>query len=192
MEYQTQNLLLSLHESARWGRETPEEEQSNRADSYNRIKTKFLHDSFVMYEIQYGINLDEFVKGIDPLKTFRLTKDLTQPEMINTTSKLKSRDLHSLAHREAIKYRAQVAVMNSCMGEVEVANTTARNTEARLSVYISNKGDELPVVIDTGASFCLSPVLADFVTPLTPVESTITGLSAEVAIHGKGTIEWYI
>ena len=62
----------------RWGRQTPEEEQSNRADSYNRIKTKFLHDSFVMYEMQYGINLDEFVKGIDPLKTFRLTKPIIQ------------------------------------------------------------------------------------------------------------------
>ena len=58
--------------SDNWGGMTAKETAANRADEFERIKPKFLHDTFVMYEMQYGVNLDEFVKEIDPLKSFEL------------------------------------------------------------------------------------------------------------------------
>lgn len=55
------------------------------------------------------------------------------------------------------------------------------------------QGREIPVVIDTGCSFSLTPFMSDFVTDLSPSEQEeMSGLSDSVAIKGVGWVEWNI
>ena len=51
---------------------------------------------------------------------------------------------------------------------------------------------EVPVVIDTGASCSLTPNIQDFIGPLRPCGSRITGLDSTTTVAGIGTIQWTI
>ena len=57
-------------------------------------------------------------------------------------------------------------------------------------VGIAN-GDEMPVVIDSGASRSLSPLRSDFVT-FTSVDSKISGVGAQASIKGVGMVKWKV
>ena len=61
-------------------------------------------------------------------------------------------------------------------------------------VYISQSTEkEMPIVFDTGASFSVTPILEDFVSPLAePDVQEMTGLADKVAIKGIGWVEWNI
>ena len=52
---------------------------------------------------------------------------------------------------------------------------------------------DVPIVLDTGASFSLSPFLSDFVTgPNTSQVTEMTGIADRVKIEGIGVVEWPI
>jgi hypothetical protein len=55
-------------------------------------------------------------------------------------------------------------------------------------------GDEVPLVLDTGASFSLSPFTSDFVCgPHTSQDTAMTGIADSVSrLKGIGTVEWPI
>jgi hypothetical protein len=58
------------------------------------------------------------------------------------------------------------------------------------SIDFSNRPDDLPIVIDTGASTSLTPNIADFVGELQLSKTTeITGLNSTSTIKGVGTVE---
>lgn len=70
-----------------------------------------------------------------------------------------------------------------------------RPPSSRMSgAYISDhKSSEMPIVFDTGASFSVTPLASDFVTPLeSPSVSNMTGLADSVKIEGVGWVEWPI
>lgn len=60
------------------------------------------------------------------------------------------------------------------------------------SVYIAEKTvDELPIVLDTGASWSITPDLRDFVSDIEPSEmSGLRSLDSNISVHGIGTVEW--
>ena len=51
--------------------------------------------------------------------------------------------------------------------------------------------DEIPIVIDTGASCSLSPLRSDFLT-FTSVDSKISGVGAQASIQGVGMVKWTV
>jgi len=51
-------------------------------DIFEMYKATFLHNLDVMYGFQFGIDLDEFVTTIDPLKQFHFMKELTTTDLI--------------------------------------------------------------------------------------------------------------
>ena len=51
--------------------------------------------------------------------------------------------------------------------------------------------DEMPIVIDTGASRSLSPLRSDFLT-FTSVDSKISGVGAQASIQGVGMVKWTV
>ena len=62
---------------------------------------------------------------------------------------------------------------------------------ARAAFHINSATDEIPIVLDTGASTSLSPVLSDFPYGITKVENqTIQQVTATSTIEGKGICEW--
>jgi len=56
-----------------------------------------------------------------------------------------------------------------------------------------NDNKDIPIVLDTGASFLLSPVLSDFVTPIRPCDiKSMTGITDSVQVEGVGEVKWLI
>ena len=52
---------------------------------------------------------------------------------------------------------------------------------------------EVPIVIDTGASFSLTPYLEDFQSPLEPSDiGSLLGLNASAKIEGVAWVEWEV
>ena len=52
---------------------------------------------------------------------------------------------------------------------------------------------EVPIIIDTGASFSVTPMLSDFVSDIQPSPiGSLQSLDAPIQVHGKGTIEWEV
>ena len=166
-----------------WAKLTRKEVLQNRGDEWERVKPKFLHQSFVVYDMQYGVNLSEFVGRLDPVASFRTIQVLSDPHVLRSkgSTKLKHRQaLFDQVKEEALKYR------------VQVASSSVSYEPPGLAVYLSTGEDDVPVVINTGASFCLTPNIGDFITPLSPSTSSLTGLNSETAVSGTGTVEWNI
>jgi hypothetical protein len=66
-------------------------------------------------------------------------------------------------------------------------------TPTKLTIYHSCNAGELPIVIDSGASVTVTPVLSDFVGHLRASRLTsLQGLSAKSIIIGEGTICWSV
>ena len=160
---------------------TPKEQLLDQSDGFERLKPKLLHQSWVMYDMQYGVDLQSFVQSIDPLKTFQIMKTLSHPEFLNPRSTTTNRDIFDLVKKEVSKY--QIKVCSAYLSS---------QTLAEPSVYLSNKDDDLPLVIDTGVSFCLTPNISDFVSLLQANTATLTGLNSETPVAGAGTAEWTI
>jgi hypothetical protein len=60
---------------------------------------------------------------------------------------------------------------------------------ATASVYSSHKDECVPIVIDTGASVSVTPVLTDFLGPLRPcATANLKGLSGTTGVIGEGTV----
>jgi hypothetical protein len=54
-----------------------------------------------------------------------------------------------------------------------------------------NQSNDLPIIIDTGASNSITPHLNDFVTMLEPTKiNEIRGFSGTVKVVGRGIVEW--
>ena len=166
----------------RWAVLNTQEEEQDRLDNYERKKSKFLSSSYMMYDLQYGINLDKFIEKMDPAKSFSIIAALSRPDALRRTRK---KDWLRRIKKEALKYRA-----NICSAVLE--DEVSAQVNGEMTVYLNKHADSPPVVIDTGASMCLTPVLSDFITPLTPVHNHLTGVNSETPISGTGIVEWDI
>ena len=53
--------------------------------------------------------------------------------------------------------------------------------------------DQTPIVIDSGASVCLTPFQSDFITPIKDTSlSDLNGLSSTTKVVGEGTVSWTV
>jgi hypothetical protein len=74
---------------------------------------------------------------------------------------------------------------------LSAALLTGNTVSATASVYCSHKEDCVPIVIDTGASVSVTPVLTDFIGPLLPcATANLKGLSGSTEVIGEGTVKW--
>jgi hypothetical protein len=58
-----------------WSHTFGEAEQQNKSD-YAQLKHKLLHQSWIVYDMQFAVSLDELVEGIDPSRQWRMIKQL--------------------------------------------------------------------------------------------------------------------
>jgi hypothetical protein len=62
------------------------------------------------------------------------------------------------------------------------------------AIYVSSNKDDLPIVINTGASCTINPSLSDFTSqPTTPDTATLGSITTvQTKVSGQGPIEWDI
>ena len=164
---------------------TIEEDSAMQQDEFERLKHKFLHQSWIMFDMQYGTSLD-FIDNEDPLAFIRAIKDCcTDKTMPRSTS------VDNPLHMTGTNLQYCHVWKQRLLGKVaSLSNMLAINDES-LGAYHVNAA-ELPIVIDTGASTSLSPVLSDFIGPLEPAPLEINGLANTTQVDGQGWVEWTI
>jgi hypothetical protein len=64
---------------------------------------------------------------------------------------------------------------------------------SNVQVYTCKREEELPIVIDTGASFSVTPTISDFCGPIKPADLlSLKGLKDSVTVCGMGPVKWEI
>jgi hypothetical protein len=148
---------------------------TNLADSTNQTS---LTDSI-------SRNVDTFLQSIDILKQSRIWSSILPSVNIPLTYKLlPSSDL-----------RYKVILLKAHCLQLNLSNYDERVLMPlqNPAVYHSNKPDELPIVIDTGASCSITPVHSDFTSTIQPSNvPVLNNISGTTAVVGQGTIEWNI
>ena len=110
-----------------------------------------------------------FCLGFDPVLQFRNLRKVRH--LFDDTSQ----------HKHIIR-RANVATVE--LTDFELSPTA--------QIYTATT-DELPIVIDTGASVTLTPNPNDFIGPIRPSNKTkVNGLSSSTTVAGIGTVQWLI
>jgi hypothetical protein len=118
--------------------------------------------------VQFGVDLDEFVTSLDPVKAYRTMMELSDPRFL--LSKMQRRRLRR-KHKQALIDSAQLQTakadteMAALLKRVAFSDKKASQlnksditklTRGR-SVYFTKDLNELPIVIDTRASMSLTP-----------------------------------
>jgi hypothetical protein len=115
-----------------------------------------------------------FTNSIDPLKALRKIKQVA----VLATPVIRKKKSRRNTYRQAL---------------LSAALITGNAVSATASVYCSHKEDCIPIVIDTGASVSVTPVLTDFIGPLRPcATANLKGLSGSTEVIGEGTVNWLV
>jgi hypothetical protein len=114
-----------------------------------------------------------FAKSIDPLKALQKIQQVA----VLVTPVIRKRNSQHLCSQAFLS----------------AALLTGNTVSATASVYCSHKGDCVTIVIDTGASVSVTPVLTDFIGPLRPCSTAnLKGLSGSTEVIGEGTVNWLV
>jgi hypothetical protein len=145
-----------------------------------------LHISWIQFDINLDVNLSKFVKSIDPLKDFQMVK-LLQNQLFRSNF-----DSTSLPCTSTTNW-SSVVDDPSFLFDTALLQAPTSNDTVSDSFGFLTKPDDLPIVLDTGASTTLTLILSDFIGPLEPAPlSEIRGLTATTKVVGRGKVQWTI
>jgi hypothetical protein len=118
------------------------------------------------------------IHKMDPLGQYKNIKILTGPELLQPTKQKKAQ---KKVCQSALTYLSNLVPPKEY--GIEQAKT----------VYFSRKDRELPIVIDSGASYSVTPNLQDFVGPIRECSTKeLNGLNAPINVVGEGEVDWKI
>ena len=138
------------------------------------------------YGYRFGVDLQDFVSRIDPIKQFRAMRTICHDDiLISRDDKLKIKHNFKTALIAAANLSKEFGrPCTTADLEPDPTMNVAKWTRRR-SVYFSNKHGDLPIVIDTGASLSTTPCLDDFVGELkAPPIQGLCGLSHTTEVKG--------
>jgi hypothetical protein len=119
--------------------------------------------------------LHAFIASIDPLVAFNKIK---QVAFFSTPVRSTKKAKRSKTYRQTL---------------LSAALITGYAVSATAPVYSSHKEDCVPIVIGTGASVSVTPVLTDFLVHLRPcATANLKGLSRTTEVIGEGTVNWVV
>ena len=129
--------------------------------------------------------MNHFLESFDVLQQSRLLSSLLPSVSISSSYTLLS---NSDSRYKVILLEARQLQLN--LSNYEERVTMPLNQPA---IYHSSKHDELPIVIDTGASCSLTPIHSDFIGAIEPSNiPTLNNISGKTPVVGQGLIEWNI
>ena len=145
------------------------------------VHTKMKNDNFLQ-------NLFSFINPLNNFKTFikyplKYTKTLLRSCVAGFNG------FKFLPDDVASSFQADM------MTPIEVCHDTEYQTvfdSAKLFGYIAGQS-EIPIIIDTGASIPLTPIITDFVGTIEPANlDSLQGLSSKTKVCGQGTVKWKV
>jgi hypothetical protein len=159
---------------------TPTEVRKLQLDQGTRQLRKVLHLSWITIDLNFSIILSDFVKTLDPLRSTLLSKPI----------------VHPVSRSPPGPPLPCVSTHFSCglfAGALLQTPFTEDNASLDPFSLLNQKSDDIPVVLDTGALTSLTPVLSNFIGPLTqaPIDE-IRGLTATTRVVGRGIVQWKI
>jgi hypothetical protein len=130
------------------------------------------------------IHLNAFLQRVDPIQQFQNIKELSDPGLFESKQTRRERKKTcKLALISAQKLRSSTS---------SYENAT-KITGQQQTIYFSRKDNQLPIIIDTGASFSVTPNLDDFLGPIRPCTTKeLNGLNSSITVVGVGTVEWKV
>ena len=202
-------------------RPTRRERFAIQADSLYRHRFDLLSSSDFVFGVCYGVDLDTFCSRLDPLAHFTSLRTLSDPTLLTSVSATAASERSAastvrLGRRLARLVRcpsgprANVAVASSLssllfqrenLPKVETGDPTNDILAGLYKQHYSNgvcfleqnASDHTPVVIDSGASICLTPFESDFSGPIvaSPLQK-LTGLTTDTPVAGQGVVAWTV
>ena len=169
-------------------------------ESFHDVRHSLLSNSMVMFGMRLGVDLQSFVESVDPIKNFRTLAALSSGNFISSKAKRKERKRNArVALIAAANLQGGASSVDCCVkvksSSIESPEESSQDIASRIrqkSIYFSNE-DNLPIVIDSGASLSLTPVLEDFIGDLKPAHiKDLNGLSSKISVVGVGTVRWTI
>lgn len=145
-------------------------------EDYERNKNKYLHHTYLQYELKYGVDLEDLLAGfIIPKSMHQGKKDVLSSTFLQPVSSLPR-------------------VTQALIAADDLVSDALSCADRLRGVYINvDTKDDLPIVIDTGASFSLTPNLEDFVTkPIACGTKSLNGLSSKTPVLGVGQVKWKV
>ena len=153
-----------------------------RLEDYERVKNKYLHRTYIQYDLQFGVNLDQFVQAVKPELYLRNLGQLSADSFLQTSKQ-----------RKAVRSRANQAFIAAQQIRAAIDKSYLNEgASSDMRVYMSPDAS-MPIVVDSGASLSLTPHFEDFVEPPNPCDlSDLHGLSGTTKVLGMGTVEWMV
>jgi hypothetical protein len=129
-------------------------------------------------------SIDAFLCTFDVLQHFRDIQPLLP--ILQSSSRYKAIDPSSSQFQRILLEAKGLQTSIRQYGEILPLSSPA--------IYVSSNKDDLPIVIDTGASCTITPTLSDFISmPTTPDTATLGSLTTvQTKVTGQGPIEWDI
>jgi hypothetical protein len=126
------------------------------------------------------IQLNAFLQRVNPIRKFRNIKELWDPGLFKSKR----------TRRERKKTCKSVLVSaQKLRSSTSSYENATKITGPQQTIYFSRKDNELPIVIDTGASVSVTPSLDDFLGPIWPCTTKeLNGLNSSITVVGVGTI----
>ena len=170
--------------------------EEERLEDYDRMQHRWLHQSFIMIEAQYGISLDAFLATQDPAGFIHDIKALAHHSFLDTDSARSARATSAAAAKiAALQIRQTLEAHSSWpLGTTWFPSTALDTAVEHMRVYhnpTTNPDADLPIVIDSGASISITPNIRDFIGKIEPCKMTaLTGLTNTTPVVGRGIVHW--
>ena len=146
--------------------------------------------------MQLGVNLQSFVEELDPTHQIRM---LHEAAVLGLGKHKKP--IPAMAHRSKSAWRFANVAMRAAIDHQTtmpmvpiVEETLGKVTNEQLfHAYQALSRDDVPIVVDSGASYSLTPFIEDFVDHLEKSKlENLQGLNATADVKGEGWVEWMI
>jgi len=164
------------------------------------IKTTVFHNEHIWFQSQYEISLNSFVSTIDPLNAIHTLKALHSKHFLSCTSPIQTIGSEGLFIAMLSELEPSRSVIDPDLdfstqiySPADYHKAHFQSCQAYQQNMFHSPTPDLPIVIDTGASTSITPVLSDFVGDLSPASTAeVNQLSGSTKVVGKGLVEWEI
>lgn len=167
--------------------------EKERKEDYKHTKSKYLHLSYIQFDIQFDVSLNDLVAEIHLLKLHRAEKILTSYLFFNSEE---SPCLDIIIRSEKQQGFGLVDSDILDLQDITQAHVPVHTNTGSASMQIYNtmsSSTKCPILINTGAFMSVTPFIDNFITPLTePDVNDLQGMSGATRVDGKGIVQWKV